>query len=80
MFTSMDQQRLSWIECNPSMFCLACYNNLEDAMMVDPDYMDLNEIGQHVFLPSSYISGPHNMGQCFQDSMAAACYYLVFEG
>ena len=75
MFASMDQQRLSWIERNQSMFRLARYNNLEDAVMADPDNMDLNEIGQRVFLPSSYIGGPRNMGQCFQDSMAVARYY-----
>jgi len=54
------------------MFWAARFNNLEDATADDPDNFDLNEIGQHIFLPSSYIGGPRNMGQFYQDSMAIA--------
>jgi len=51
------------------------FNNLEDAAAYDDVNLDLNELGQHVILPSSYIGGPHNLGQGFQDSMAIACYF-----
>ncbi len=40
--------------------------------MTYPGNLDLNEIGEWIFLPSSYIGGPHNMAQCYQDSMAVA--------
>jgi hypothetical protein len=75
MFASVDQQRLRWIEINQPLFRAAHFNNLEDAMVDDPDNLDLNEIGQRVFLPSSYIGRPQNLGQCYQDSMAIARYF-----
>ena len=75
MFASVDQQRLRWIEMNQPLFRAARFNNLEDAAVDDPDNLDLNEIGQRVFLPSSYIGGPRNLGQCYQDSMAIARYF-----
>ena len=75
IFASMDQQRLGYISRNQSKFRLARFNNLEDANMADPDNLDLNDIGQRVFLPSSYIGGPRNMGQCYQDAMAVARHF-----
>jgi hypothetical protein len=75
LYASIDQQRLSFIERNQPRFRAARFNNLEDANMNDPDNPDLNEIGQRVYLPSSYIGGPRNMGQRFQDSMAIARYF-----
>jgi hypothetical protein len=75
MFASVDQQRLCWIEMNQPLFRAARFNNLEDAAADDRDNLDLNEIGQQVFLPSSYIGGPRNLGQCYQDSMAIAHYF-----
>lgn len=58
MFAAIDQQRLRWILMNQNKFCLACLNHLEDANMNDPDNFTLKQIGQRVFLPSSYIGGP----------------------
>jgi hypothetical protein len=75
MFAAIDQQRLRWIELNQATFRLAHFNNLEDANMADPDNLDLNEIGQRIFLPLLYIGRPRNMGQCYQDSIAVARYY-----
>ena len=75
MFASVDQQRLWWIEMNQPLFRAARFNNLEDAAADDPNNLNLNEIGQCMFLPSSYIGGPRNMGQCYQDSMAIAHYF-----
>jgi len=75
MFASADQQRLSWIERNQQTFRAARFNNLEDAVANDDDNLDLNDSGQHVILPSSYIGGPRNLGQGFQDSMAIAHYF-----
>ena len=75
MFASADQQRLSWVERNQHIFRAARFNNLEDAAAYDGENFDLNELGQRVILPSSYIGGPCNLGQGFQDSMAIACYF-----
>ena len=34
-----------------------------------------NSLGQRFILPSSYIEGPRHLQQCFQDSMAIACFF-----
>lgn len=75
MFASIDQQRLRYLEQQQPLFRAARFNNLEDANMADPDNLDLNELGQRVFLPSSYTGGPRYMGQCYQDSMAVVRYW-----
>jgi len=75
MFASIDQQQFQWIEFNQNIFHASHFNNLEDASADDPDNLDLNEIGQYIFLLSSYTSGPCNMGQGFQDLMAIARFF-----
>jgi hypothetical protein len=75
MFASIDQQRLRFIERQQPLFRAARFNNLEDANMADPDNLDLNEIGQRTFLPSSYTGGPRYMGQSYQDSMAVGRFF-----
>ena len=75
MFASIDQQRLRYLQHQQPLFRAARFNNLEDANMNDPDNLDLNDLGQRVFLPSSYTGGPRYMTQCYQDSMAVARYY-----
>lgn len=72
MFAAADQMRLRWIENNQNTFRAARFNHLEDAAAGDPDNVDLNDLGQRVFLPSSYTGGPRYMHQCYQDSMAIA--------
>ena len=39
---------------------------------MNDDSIDLNQLGQCVILPSSYIGGPRNMHQCYLDGMAIA--------
>ena len=75
MFAAIDQMRLRFIEKNQDKFRAARFNNLEDAIVEDPDNVNLNDLGQRVFLPSSYTGGPRYMHQCYQDSMALARYY-----
>ncbi len=75
VFASVDEARLRYIRENQTLFRAAQLNHLTDATANDPDNMDLNEIGQRIILPSSYIGGPRNMTQCFQDSMALARRY-----
>ncbi|RXW18188.1 hypothetical protein EST38_g7681 [Candolleomyces aberdarensis] len=69
MYASVDQQRLMWIQRNQTRFRTARLNRLQDANM------DAGEIGQRAFLPSSYIGGPWNMAQNYQNSMAIARFY-----
>lgn len=75
MYASIDQQRLQWIELNQDTIRADRFNNLEDAMTDEGDNLDLNDLGRRIILPSSYIGGPRNMHQCFQDSMAIARFY-----
>jgi len=73
MWAAVDQQRLSFLRNNQGVLRATLYSGLEDA--VEADEVDLNEIGQRVVLPSSYIGGPRHMQQQFQDSMAVARFF-----
>ncbi|KAJ3520762.1 hypothetical protein NMY22_g12605 [Coprinellus aureogranulatus] len=75
MYAAIDQQRLRWVTLNQTQFRTARLNHLEDANMNDPDNLTAHEIGQRVYLPSSYTGGPRNMGQAYQDSMAIARFF-----
>ena len=44
-------------------------------MADDGDAADLQELGQRIILPSSYVGGPRHMTQRFQDAMAIARYF-----
>jgi hypothetical protein len=49
---------------------------MEDALNgQQDDHITLSNIGQRIFLPSSYSGGPRDMHQCFQDSMAIARHF-----
>jgi hypothetical protein len=49
---------------------------MEDALMgTQDDNITLSNIGQRIFLPASYSSGPRDMHQRFQDSMAIARHF-----
>jgi hypothetical protein len=74
MWAATDQQRLSFLRNNQGVLRAALYSGLEDAVEAD-DEADLNEIGQRVVLPSSYVGGPRHMQQQFQDSMAVARFF-----
>lgn len=75
MFAAADQQRLTWVVQNQPTFRAARFNNLQDAAADDDDNFDLNNLGQCDILLSSYTSGPCNMTQAYQDSMAIARYF-----
>ncbi|KAJ3568310.1 hypothetical protein NP233_g5793 [Leucocoprinus birnbaumii] len=66
---------LRFFEENQSTMRASLYSSLQDAIAQHDDNLDLNSIGQRVVLPSSYVSGPRYMAQCFQDSMALARYF-----
>lgn len=75
MYAAVDQSRLRYILLNQNIFRAARFNNLQDAAAHEPDNLDLDELGERVFLPSSYTGGPRNMTQGFQDSMALARFF-----
>ncbi|ESK82929.1 transcriptional factor b3 [Moniliophthora roreri MCA 2997] len=75
MWASADQNRLHYLCSNQNKLHASVYSGLEDSMNCSDDNILLNQLGQRYILPSSYIGGPQNMQQCYQDAMALAQYY-----
>ena len=50
-------------------------NGIEDALSLNDDRVDLNQLGQHIILPSSYLGGPRDMHQRYLDGMAIARHF-----
>lgn len=48
---------------------------IEDTLFANDDRINLNQLGQCIILPSSYIGGPHDMHQHYLDGMAIACHF-----
>jgi hypothetical protein len=79
MWATADQSRLRYMQFNQPKLRAELYSGLEDAIHAADDNLELNDLGQCVVLPSSYIGGPRHMGQRFQDSMAIARYYRTID-
>lgn len=76
MWASADQNRLRFIREHQSEIRAELYSGLEDALNNhDPADYDLGQLGKRIVLPSSYIGGPRNMVQRYQDAMTVAQYY-----
>lgn len=75
MYASVDQNRLLYLQNHQPQLRASLYSGLEDAVGEGDDNLDLNNVGSRTVLPSSYIGGPRNMSQCYQDSMAIARYF-----
>jgi len=76
MFAGIDQNRLHWLTNNQSQLRLSHVQGMEDALNgQQDDHITLSNIGQRIFLPSSYSGGPRDMHQRFQDSMAIARHF-----
>ncbi len=75
MYSSIDQNRLSFLRFNQPKLRACLYSGLQDALSSAEGDLDLNEIGQRIVLPSSYTGGPRHMQQCYQDSMAIARHF-----
>ncbi|TDL14451.1 hypothetical protein BD410DRAFT_702923, partial [Rickenella mellea] len=75
MWASADQNRLNYLLKNQNQIRASLYSGLEDAIATADGVIDLNELGQRIILPSSYIGGPRHMQQLYQDSMAVGRYY-----
>ena len=50
-------------------------DGVEDALSSSDDHLDLNQLGQHIILPSSYLGGPRDMHQHYLDRMAIARHF-----
>ena len=58
MFACIDQEQLHFICTQQHKLCVTLLNGIEDALLMNDDHVDLNQLGQWVILPSSYLGGP----------------------
>jgi hypothetical protein len=75
MFACIDQQRLHFIRTQQPKLRTTLLNGIEDALSTNDDHVDLNDIGQRIILPSSYLGGPRDMHQRYLDGMAIARHF-----
>ena len=75
MFACIDQERLHFIQTQQPKLRTTLLNGIEDALSANDDQLDLNELGQRIILPSSYIGGPRDMYQRYLDGMAIARHF-----
>ena len=75
MFACIDQQRLHFIRTQQKRLRVTLLNGMEDALSLNDDEVDLNQIGQRIILPSSYLGGPRDMHQRYLDGMAIARHF-----
>ena len=75
MFTCIDQERLHFICTQQRRLRVTLLNGMEDTLTTNDNNLDLNQLGQRVFLPSSYLGGPRDMHQCYLDGMAIARHF-----
>lgn len=54
---------------------MASLQGIEDAMTTQDNIPDLSQIGQQIILPASYVGGPRDMYQRYQDGMAISRYF-----
>ena len=67
MFASIDQEWLHFIQTQQLRLWVTMLNGLEDAISMSDEHVDLNQLGEQVILPSSYIGGPYDMHQQYLD-------------
>lgn len=75
MFACIDQERLRFIRSQQPKLRTTLLNGIEDALSLNDDRVDLNQLGQRIILPSSYLGGPRDMHQRYLDGMAIAHHF-----
>lgn len=75
MFACIDQERLHFIRTQQPKLRTTMLNGIEDALSQNDDHVDLNQLGQRIILPSSYLGGPRDMHQRYLDGMAIARHF-----
>ena len=58
MFVCIDQEQLHFICTQQSKLHVTLLNGIEDALSMDDNNIDLNQLGQCIILPLSYLGGP----------------------
>ena len=66
-YTQIEYSRLLWYRLNQKQIRADSYSAIQDAAANSDD---LNNVGQQVVLPSSFIGGPRQMYQLYHDAMA----------
>jgi len=66
MYAKIETERLQYLRANQIRLRTEIYTDLQDAMQADGN---LDQIGQRVILPSSFVGGPRYMHQRKQDAM-----------
>ena len=75
MFACIDQECLHFIQTQQPKLRTTLLNGIEDAISANDDHIDLNQLGQCIILPSSYLGGPRDMHQRYLDGMAIARHF-----
>ena len=75
MFACIDQERLNFIRTQQPKLRTTFLSGVQDALSENDDQIDLNQLGQRIILPSSYIGGPRDMYQRYLDGMAIARHF-----
>ena len=75
MFACIDQERLHFIHTQQRRLRVTLLNGMEDVLTTNDNQVDLNQLGQRIILPSSYIGGPRDMHQRYLDGMAIARHF-----
>ncbi|KAF8805154.1 hypothetical protein BYT27DRAFT_7053738, partial [Phlegmacium glaucopus] len=75
MFACIDQERLRFIHTQQPKLRMTMLNGIEDALSNNDDHINLNQLGQRIILPSSYLGGPRELHQRYLDGMAIARHF-----
>ena len=75
MFACIDQEHLHFIQSQQRRLRVTLLNCMEDALTMNDNQINLNDIGQRIILPSSYLGGPRDMHQRYLDGMAIARHF-----
>ena len=75
MFACIDQEHLHFIQSQQRRLRVTLLNGMEDALTMNDNQINFNDIGQRIILPSSYLGGPRDMHQRYLDGMAIARHF-----
>ncbi|XP_070555418.1 uncharacterized protein [Ptychodera flava] len=72
-YAKIEQERLNYFKCHQTELRAELYQGLSDAIAAGD--VTGSTVGTKIILPSSFIGGPRNMHQLYQDSMAIVRRY-----
>jgi hypothetical protein len=71
-YSKIEQHRLNYLKLNQKTLRLELYNGVADAIHVGDSSTG---IGRRIILPSSFVGGPRQMYQLYQDAMAIVSHF-----